>query len=238
VIGVAVEAEVVAPPGDAPARVDRGVVDGLLIEPQVVLEQALAAPAAAQAAMVRTMLLAILVGTGIFGAAVGFYRGGAQVLFAAIKLPFVVLLTAALAAPALTALGAALGRPARLRPDLVRVLASLARGSLMLAALAPVMLVAICVQLDYRHSVMLLVGCCAGAGATGLPLLMRGLWKERRGRLFLTAAMLVVVSMAGTHTSWLFRPYLVRPETTVIPFLRGIDGSFSGAVGESFEVLP
>jgi hypothetical protein len=211
----------------------RGVVDGLLVDPGRVVEEAQAADPATQAATVRILLLAILGGTAAFGAALGFYRGGVQLLYAAIKLPLVVLLTAAVATPALTALGAALGREARLRLDLIRVLAALARGSLVLGALAPLMLVASCIRLDYHRSIILLVLCCAGAGVTALPLVLRALWSEARSRGLLTAAMLVVVTMAGTHTAWLFRPYLVRPRTTEVPFLRALDGSFVDSLGRS-----
>jgi len=216
-----------------PERSPRGVVDGLLTQPQHMVEAAQAADPTTQAATVRVLLLVVLAGTAAFGAAVGFYRGGVQMLYAAIKLPLVVLLTAAVATPALTALGAALGRPAGLRADLLRVLAALARGSLILAALAPVMLVASCIRLGYHQTVLLLVVCCAVAGATGLPLLVRALWEERRGRIFLIGAMLVVVAMAGTHTAWLFRPYLVRPRTTSVPFIRALDGNFTDSVGRA-----
>jgi hypothetical protein len=209
------------------------VVDGLLTEPQALVERGQQSDAAAQSALVRVLLLAILGGTAAFGAAVGFYRGGAQVLFAAIKLPLVVLLTAAVTTPALTALGVALGRPAGLRADLIRVLAALARGSLILAALAPLMLVATCVHLGYHAAVLLLVVCCGGAGVAGLPLLGRALWAEKQGRVLLISTMLVVVGLAGTHTSWLFRPYLVRPRTTEVPFMRALDGSFVDSVGRS-----
>src|SRR5262245_36922336 len=55
------------------------------------------------AATARTMLAVIAVGGAIFGAAVGAYRGGIQIAYAGIKLPLLLVLTAALAAPALTA---------------------------------------------------------------------------------------------------------------------------------------
>jgi hypothetical protein len=211
----------------------RGVVDGLLMDPGQMVDDAQSADAPTQAATVRVLLLAILGGTAVFGAALGFYRGGLQLLYAALKLPLVVLLTAAVATPAMTMLGAGLGREARLRVDLIQVLAALARGSLVLGALAPLMLVASCVRLDYHRAVLLAVVCCAGAGVTALPLLLRAVWREERGRGFLIAAMLVVVTMAGTHTAWLFRPYLVRPRTTDVPFLRALDGSFVDSVSRS-----
>jgi hypothetical protein len=211
----------------------RGAIDGLLAEPGEMVQRALSAEAATQAALVRSLLVAIVAGTAAFGAAVGLYRGGIQVLFAAIKLPCVVLMTAVVSTPALTALALALGRATDLRTDLIRVLAALARGSLVLAALAPVMLLSSSVRLDYHQAVLLCVTCCALAGMAGLPLLGRLLWAERRGRLFLLTAMLAVVGLAGTHSAWLFRPYLVRPRTTSVPFMRGLDGDFADAVGRS-----
>lgn len=229
--------EEVAAPGRTPLpaqpeRRERGVVDGLLADPGALVERTLGADAATQSTMVRVLLLSILAGTAAFGAAVGFTRGGIQVLYAALKLPLVVLVTALVSTPALTALGLALGRAAELRTDLVRVLATLARGSLMLAALAPVMLVATCVRLAYHKTVMLLVLCCAVAGLTALPTLARALWSERRGRGLLVAAMLLVVGMAGTHSAWLFRPYVVRPQTIDVPFIRAPEGTFEDALVE------
>lgn len=212
---------------------ERGTVDRLLAEPAAVIEAALVADATAQARIVRVLLLAIVVSTAAFGAALGFARGGVQVLFAAIKLPLVVLVTAAVSTPALTALSLALGRTSDLRADLVRVLTALARGSVVLAALSPIMLVASSVRLEYHQAVVLCVLCCAAAGALGLPPLASALWAERRGRLFLCAAMITVVALAGTHTAWIFRPYLVRPRETSVVFMRGLDGTFADSVGRS-----
>jgi hypothetical protein len=42
-----------------------------------------------------------------------------------------------------------------------------------------------------------------------------------------------VVTVAGTQTAWLFRPYLVRPRTTSVPFMRAVDGTFAGSLGRS-----
>jgi hypothetical protein len=230
VIG-AVELVADAPATPAPDR--RGVVDRLLSGPSALIDDAVQADGATQAQVVRVLLLTILAGTAAFGAAVGFTRGGVQVLYAALKLPLVVLLTAAVSTPALTALSLALGRQTDLRRDLLRVLTALGRGSLVLAALSPVMLVASSLRAPYHQAVLLCVGCCAVAGGVGLPPLLGALWAERRGRFFLIGAMITVVVMAGTHTAWLFRPYIVRPQSTTVPFLRDLDGTFTDSVTRS-----
>ena len=78
--------------------------------------------------MMRVFVATIVVGAALTGAAMGSFRGGAQIGFAAIKLPIALLGTAALCAPALTALGRGLGRPAALARDLALVTMALAVG--------------------------------------------------------------------------------------------------------------
>jgi hypothetical protein len=212
-----------AAPGDA-AR----VADTLLKDPAALLGQQSASTA-------RTLLGIVAAGAAAFGGAVGLYRGGWQTLFAAIKLPLVVLLTTMVSTAALVGLSAALGRVTEPRRQLMLVLVAVGRGCLVLAATAPLLLVAVCIQLDYHRTVLLMVACCAVAGWTGLGPLARLLWAERQARLTLVAALLVVVGVAGTHLSWVFRPYLVRPRETAVPFLRALDGGFTGAVIGSMD---
>jgi hypothetical protein len=92
----------------------------------------------ATVALAKRHFATILVGAAFFGATLGMHRGGIQILYAALKLPLVVLLTAVVCTPVLTSLNRALNRKAVLAEDLSLVLASLARGCLILAALAPV----------------------------------------------------------------------------------------------------
>jgi hypothetical protein len=209
------------------------VADALLKAPALLLEQGAAGEGLSRLA--RTLLITIAAGAAAFGAAIGLYRGGWQTLFAAVKLPTVVLLTAIVAASALMGVGAALGRAGKPAAQLVLVLVALARGCLVLAATSPVVLVAVCLHLDYHRTVLLTVGCCAVAGVTGLRPLVRALMAERRGRFSLMAALLIVVGVAGTHLTWVFRPYLVRPRETAVPFLRSLDGSFWDSVSDSTD---
>jgi hypothetical protein len=189
----------------------------------------------ATVALAKRHFATILVGAAFFGATLGMHRGGIQILYAALKLPLVVLLTAVVCTPVLTSLNRALNRRAVLAEDLSLVLASLARGCLILAALAPVHLLAALAKVDYHKAVLLAVGSCALAGVAGLAVLVRGLWQERSARRFVTLALLVVVAMAGTRMTWTLRPYLVRPCVQVVPFMRALDGSFMGSVSTSFD---
>jgi hypothetical protein len=180
-------------------------------------------------ALARTAILTILAGAAVFGAAIGGFRGGIQILFAGVKLPLVVLLTAAVCAPALTALRAAFGAPADLRRDLALVLSSLALGSLVLAALAPVVLLAVSLGLDYHKITLLVVACCIVAGLVGMRFFTGGL-ASATGRWTIAGTLLAVFFLVGAQMSWTFRPYLVRPRADQVVFLRSVEGNFIESV--------
>jgi hypothetical protein len=210
-----------------------GTVDQLLRDPSGILDRISRGEALLPTA--RALILTIAAGGAAFGAAVGMFRGGLQVAAAGIKLPLVTLLTAAVCAPALTAINSALARGADLRRDLALVLAVLARGSLVLAAEAPLALLAICSGVDYHHMILLVVGCCALAGLVGLGLLVKALRAERRGRGIVCLALLAVFGLVGIQMSWVFRPYLVRPRTVDVPMMRAVEGDFFEAVRTSLD---
>lgn len=175
------------------------------------------------AGFARAMLVTIAVGAGAFGVSMGAWRGGLQILLAGVKLPIVVLLTAALCAPATTALNAALGRRADLRRDLALVLASLALGTLVLAALAPIVLLADTMGIEYHSQIVVVVCCCLVAGIAGVAFLLSALSEEPKGFVSLVCVLLGVVMLVGTQMAWIGRPWLTRPRTQGVVFLRAVD---------------
>jgi hypothetical protein len=186
--------------------------------------------------LVRTMIFAIGIGGAAFGAAIGSYREGLQILSAAVKLPLVMLFTAALCVPALTALGAALDRARDLRRDLALVLAALALGSVVVAATAPLVLLAISLRVPYHQVTLIVAGCCALAGLAALGFFVRGVRAiDRRRWRPLALGLLMVFVFVGTQMAWTFRPYMVRPRTPQPPFIRLVEGSFFEAVKKSLD---
>jgi hypothetical protein len=183
------------------------------------------------AGLAKAMILTVAVGAAVFGAAMGAYRGGLQVMYAAIKLPAVMLLTTAVCAPALTAFNVAFRREASLRRDLSLVLSALALSCLVLAAQAPVVFLAVELGAEYHTVILLVVGCCALAGVVGISLFQRGLGHGgAAGRWTVGVALLFVFAVVGTQMSWTLRPFLVRPRTPDAPFVRSLEGSFVEAV--------
>jgi hypothetical protein len=210
------------------------------------------------AATMRTMIATIAVTMAVVGAALGSYRGGVQIAYAAIKLPIVLLGTAALSAPALSAIGAALGRRSRLSADLALVMSALAFGSLLLVACTPLVMVGRVINLEYHRMILAVVAMFTVAGVAALRMIWRSVALEERseemrgggptgsaggaggnaprgvkaapGWRTAIAGLCMVFSLVGGQLSWALRPYLVRPRAPEAPFLREVEGSLLDAV--------
>ncbi len=184
--------------------------------------------------LARVLLAIVAIGAAMFGVAVGSYRGGVQIAFAALKVPLVMIITAAVCAPTLTAVSRALGRPASLTRDLALLMTALAVGALVLLALAPVVLAARAADLDYHHSILLASACAAVAAGSAAAVLWRGVrGRGPRGARTAIAVLALVFAAGGAQVSWSLRPFLVRPQTEQVPFIRDIDGSLYDALHRS-----
>lgn len=219
-------------PPPAPAR-GLALVDRLLRAPGTVLDRIERGEALPDLA--RTTAISIAVCAAMLGATLGVYRGGLQILYAAIKLPLVLLLTAGLTAPVLTALDVAVGGRGDLRRDVAAVLVALASTALLMAAAAPVIMLAGQLGVGYHGLILLTVGCCAVAGLAGLTLFARALARRGRGRLLVGMAFLTVCGVVGCQLAWTLRPWVVRPRTVEVPFVRPIEGGFLDAVGGAYD---
>jgi hypothetical protein len=208
------------------------VVDLLLRDPARLIAQIRAEEGLATIA--RSMIASILLGGAAFGATLGAYRGGVQILYAGVKLPLVLLFAACLCTPVLRGLGRALGRQSSFGQDAALLLSALSLGALVLAALAPVMLFAGMVEFPYHQTILLACGCCAISGVVGISLLWRGL-SDGPGRLWILLGLFFAASAAGAQLSWTLRPFLVRPRTIDIPFVRQLEGSFLESVSNSYD---
>jgi hypothetical protein len=222
----------IAPRTRAPVDGLLGVVDLLLRDRSAFRSHLEDAPD--RAAVAKALLLTVIAGCAIFGASMGTYRGGLQILYAAVKLPLAVLLTAGLTAPALTgALRAARGASSFL-DDLLLVLSSLALTSAVLAALAPVVFLAVLARVHYHELILAIVASCVAAGLLGIAFFMRGLGARGGAGLFATTPLvLAVVALVGSQMAWTLRPFVLRPRTKEIPFVRAIEGGFYDSVSRT-----
>ena len=182
-------------------------------------------------AVMQAMVATIAITMAAAGAALGSYRGGIQIAYAAIKLPIVLLGAAALSAPALWAIGSALGRRSRLAQDLALVMVALARGALLVVACTPLVMVGRAVDLGYHHTILGVVAMFALAGGAATGMIWRGLAREAAtGWRTAIAGFCVVFTLVGGQLSWALRPYLERPRAPEVPFLREVSGSLFDSV--------
>ena len=176
------------------------------------------------ASIARTALVTLAVAATAFGAAVGSWRGGWQIAFAAIKMPIAILGTLAIAAPAFYVLAAIFGRPWALRPVLALVLSAGARFALVLLALTPPLWLTIDFGAPYA---LVKVAATVGyglAGLAGLEVLIRGLG-HGPGRGLTIGLFVTVFLLIGGQNAWVLRPYLGTPgEAEVTLFTRKREG--------------
>jgi hypothetical protein len=216
---------------ETPARVSLGTVDLLLRDRPLLLSRIAGGDVGA---ILRTMIATIAIAMAIVGAALGSYRGGVQIAYAAIKLPIVLLATAALAAPALTAIGVALGRPARLAADLALVMSALAFGALLLCACTPLIMLARALDVSYHDMILVTVGLFGFAGLASLRIVVGALARERApGTWPAIVGLCIVFVLVGGQLAWALRPYLVRPRAPDVVFVREVEGSLIDAVFEN-----
>jgi hypothetical protein len=211
-----------------------GLVDALLRDHRRILDRIAADDRLTELA--RGLVVIILCCAALFGAAMGFYRGGIQMLFAAIKLPLAVLLTAALSVPAFMAMNAAAEGKAHPRQDATLVLLSLAGACLLISATAPIIVLAAFWEYAYHSTILLVVACCGVGGLYGLRIFVRGVQQRKTpARVLIGLALAMVFGAVGSQMSWTLRPFLVRPRTVQVPFIRGIEGSFMESVRMSTD---
>jgi hypothetical protein len=102
-------------------------------------------------------------------------------------------------------------------------LAACARFSLVLAGLSPVVWL-LSGWVSYHGTVVTVTLACAVAGLMGASLLLRGLARGGGSSRVAALASVIVFATVGAQTSWLLRPFVVRPRADHVVFLRPIEG--------------
>jgi len=189
----------------------------------------------------------IVLGAGLFGAAAGCWRDPLQALYAGIKLPLIVLLTAGGNALVNAFLAPLLGLPLRFVQSFLAILASFALASAILGAFAPLALFVIWNapplvegannSTTYAAILLLLVGAIAFAGVVAnlqLFRLLRSFAGNAPPAWRVLIAWLAGNLFLGSQLSWVLRPFIGSPGMPV-EFLRrtAFDGNFYEAVFRS-----
>ena len=186
-------------------------------------------------------ILTIVAGAGAFGAAMGSWRAPEQALWSAVKLPFVLLGTAAGNALLNGMLAPLLGVELRWRETLAAVLTSFTLAAAILGAFSPLMIFLVwnlpppapgASVAVAAHSVLLLtlVGAIAFAGVTAnvrLWQLLQRLGAGAASALRLLFAWLTVNLLLGSQLSWIARPFIGKADIPVhFTDPHALDGNF------------
>lgn len=185
--------------------------------------------------IVWASIAAVALGAALFGASVGAFRGGWQMVFAAVKMPAALLLTLLIVAPAVSALRIESGVRSSIRSTLVLMMAAGARCSMALFAFAVPLWLAIDLGASYDLLRLFATLACAIAGAAGVSIMWYGVGLQHRGAF---AAMLVVTAITAAQSTWILRPYLGDPKDQQVPFVvNRTEGGLGGALLKSFVVI-
>jgi hypothetical protein len=192
-------------------------------------------------------LTLIIAGTGLFGAALGCWRDPWQALYAGIKLPLIMLLTATANALLNGMLAPLLGLRIAFRQTFLAILASFALSAAILGAFSPLAAFVIWnapplaegANNSTTHAaiLLLLVVVIAFAGVAAnvrLLQLLRSLAGGRAAAVRVLFAWLLANLFFGSQLSWILRPFIGSPSLPV-EFFRGdpFNGNFLEAVFNS-----
>lgn len=192
-------------------------------------------------------VLLIVVGAGLFGASLGWWRSPMQACYAGMKLPLIILLTAGGNGLLNAMLAPLLGLRLPFRQSFLAILTSFAIAAMILGAMSPLAAfviwnappLAIGQNNGSTHAavLLLLVSTIAFAGiAANLRLwqLLRQLAGQRAAAWRVLLAWLAGNLFLGSQLSWILRPFIGSPGLAV-EFLRAdaFNGNFFEAVCNS-----
>ncbi len=199
-----------------------------------------------------SQLAIIVIGAGAFGAAAGSWRAPEQGLWSAIKLPCVLLLTAAGNALINGMLAPLLGVKIRMRQSLRAVLMSFGLVAIILGAFSPIVAFLVWNLPPPQHGMagattarnamlLILVLAIAFAGiAANVRLLqfLQRLANERSAAVRLLIAWLSVNLLLGSQLSWVARPFIGEVDSPVTFFEPSpLRGSFFAEVAKAVREL-
>ncbi len=176
--------------------------------------------------------LCIILFAAIYGATMGAYASGLQILYNIIKIPLLLLISIYVALPTYYVLDAFMGGDVSLKQTASVILSSFAIMSIVLLAFVPVNLFFILTTpgqgfQTYSFIVLLNVAIFAIAGFAGLAYQYGGMENVHSNRLWLEGFLisLLVQVFVGTQMAWVLRPYFDQG-----PFVRPLEGNFYIAI--------
>ena len=179
--------------------------------------------------------------SALYGAVMGIYAGGIQILYDAFKIPLLLLITLYVSLPTYYVLNGILGGELSLRQMAVLFMVSIAIMAIMMIAFLPVTLFFTLTTPErtfatYAFTVLLNVLFFALAGLTAVSYLLNGFSRIHGENKKWVPAMMIgslVLAFVGTQLAWVLRPYF----HVSLEFLRPPSGNFYIALFELIAKL-
>ena len=170
------------------------------------------------------LLALTVVGAGLFGVALGSYRGGIQLLFAALKTPLLLLIPVLIGLPAVRAFHGACEISVSWPRVALSGLTAVARTAILAAATGPVLWLYYSLTPDYHQAILAMAAALVVVGGVGLSTLIRCLPSGGRNRALASLTSLAVLGILLAQSGWLLRPFVARPRAE-LSFLRPIESN-------------
>lgn len=162
-----------------------------------------------------TAILATIISAALYGAVMGLYAGGIQILFDAVKIPLLLLISLFVSLPTYYVLNGILGGELSLRQMAVLFMISMTIMSVMMIAFLPVTLFFTLTTPErtfaaYGFTVLLNVLFFALSGLTAVSYLLNGFNRIHGENKKWVPAMMIgsaVLAFVGTQLAWVLRPY-------------------------------
>ncbi|MHA1937389.1 MAG: hypothetical protein ACW97O_04185 [Candidatus Thorarchaeota archaeon] len=172
-----------------------------------------------------TSILATALFGALYGASMGTYAGGVQILFDAIKIPTLLLVAVFVSLPTYYVLNGILGGEMSLRQMAVLFMISITVMATMMIAFLPVTLFFMLTTPErtfatYAFTVLLNVFFFGISGVTAVNFLLRGFSKIHGENRKWVPAMVIgsgVLAFVGTQLAWVLRPYFHLSATFIAP---------------------
>lgn len=194
---------------------------------------------------IASLLVASSLFFAIYGAIIGAYGGGLQIISSAIKLPALYLLTLLICLPTLYFFDILAGSKLDFRQYITMALTAVSVISVLLFGFAPVILFFLISVKDYFFFLLLNVLVMAVTGTIGVRLFYKGM-RDMSGspdapklsaRRYLLQGWMLLYGLVGSQLGWTLRPFLGFDGEPFQVFRPEIDGNFYSQVARSIGIF-
>ncbi|MGC1306449.1 MAG: hypothetical protein WA885_04410 [Phormidesmis sp.] len=194
---------------------------------------------------IASLLVASSFFFAVYGAIIGCYSGGLQIISSAIKLPALYLITLTICLPALFFFDILFGSKLGFKQYVTMALTSVSVISVLLFSFAPVVLFFLISVKGYDFFLLLNVLIMAITGAVGIRLFYKGMRDmvggpeaiEQNLRRRLLQGWVVLYGLVGSQLGWTLRPFFGTDGEPFQIFRPEINGNFYAKVLESIGTM-